>query len=192
MRISIGRPAGPTAGSVNDMASTSGTLPTSARHRAFNRAFKAVCGNRLQHIVDRFEVEGFDSEMVVRGNKDHRRRFGVFFGEGTPEGEVAFCYTGAAAAYPGAARDLLLAFPRIGHNLCVKFAGTPRLAETLYGAEITSFSPATQLQGSSFVCQAHTELTRNILGMKPEVALGLSSGETNSLMAFGVWHDLDR
>ena len=116
---------------------------------------------------------------------------GVFFGRGTPEGEVAFCYTGAAAAYPGAARDLLLAFPRIGHNLAARFAGTPTLAATLYGAEITSFSPATQLMGSSFVCQAHTEFTRDILGMKPEVALGLSSGETNSLMAFGVWHDLD-
>jgi acyl transferase domain-containing protein/3-hydroxymyristoyl/3-hydroxydecanoyl-(acyl carrier protein) dehydratase len=116
---------------------------------------------------------------------------GVFFGEGTPEGEIAFCYTGAAAAYPGAARDLLLAFPRIGHNLSVRFAGTPKLAADLYGADITSFSPATQLTGSSFVCQAHTELTRSILGIEPQVSLGLSSGETNSLMAFGVWHDLD-
>ncbi|MEM7416266.1 MAG: beta-ketoacyl synthase N-terminal-like domain-containing protein [Gemmatimonadota bacterium] len=117
---------------------------------------------------------------------------GLFFGEGSPDGEVAFCYTGAAAAYPGAARDLLLAFPKIGHNLTVKFEGTPKLADTLYGADLESFSPATQLQGSSFVCQAHTEFTRSILGMHPQVALGLSSGETNSLMAFGVWHDLDR
>lgn len=116
---------------------------------------------------------------------------GLFYGRGAPEGEIAFCYTGAAAAYPGAARDLLLAFPRIGHNLTTKFEGTPKLAATLYGADVESFSPATQLQGSSFVCQAHTEFTRTILGMKPEVALGLSSGETNSLMAFGVWHDLD-
>jgi acyl transferase domain-containing protein/3-hydroxymyristoyl/3-hydroxydecanoyl-(acyl carrier protein) dehydratase len=117
---------------------------------------------------------------------------GIFFGEGVPEGEVAFCYTGAAAAYPGAGRDLLLAFPKIGHDLAVRFEGTPKLAADLYGADITSFSPATQLTGSSFVCQVHTGLTRDILGMKPEVALGLSSGETNSLMAFGVWHDLDQ
>lgn len=116
---------------------------------------------------------------------------GLFFGQGRTEGEVAFCYTGAAAAYPGAARDLLLAFPEIGHNLSVRFAGTPKLAADLYGADITGFSPATQLTGSSFVCQAHTELTRTILGMSPEVAMGLSSGETNSLMAFGVWNDLD-
>jgi acyl transferase domain-containing protein/3-hydroxymyristoyl/3-hydroxydecanoyl-(acyl carrier protein) dehydratase len=116
---------------------------------------------------------------------------GLFFGEGSPEGEVAFCYTGAAAAYPGAARDLLLAFPSMGHNLAARFAGTPQLAATLYGAGVEAFSPATQLQGSSFVCQVHTEFTRDVLGMRPQVALGLSSGETNSLMAFGVWHDLD-
>lgn len=116
---------------------------------------------------------------------------GIFFGEASLDGEVAFCYTGAAAAYPGAARDLLLAFPEIGHNLTVRFAGTPKLAADLYGEDITDFSPATQLTGSSFVCQAHTDFTRNILGIKPGVAMGLSSGETNSLMAFGVWNDLD-
>ena len=116
---------------------------------------------------------------------------GLFFGQGEPDGEIAFCYTGAAAAYPGAARDLLMAFPRIGQNLTERFAGTPKLAANLYGADITTFSPATQLTGSSFVCQVHTEFTRNVLGMKPQVAMGLSSGETNSLMAFGVWHDLD-
>ena len=116
---------------------------------------------------------------------------GMHFGEGALDGEVAFCYTGAAAAYPGAARDLLLAFPRIGHELSDRFAGTPDLARALYGADVTSFSPATQLTGSSFVCQAHTQLTRNILRIRPQVAMGLSSGETNSLMAFGVWNDLD-
>lgn len=116
---------------------------------------------------------------------------GLFFGQDQNEGEVAFCYTGAAAAYPGAARDLLMAFPKIGHNLTERFAGTPKLAADLYGADIASFSPATQLTGSSFVCQVHTEFTRNILGMEPQAALGLSSGETNSLMAFGVWNDLD-
>ncbi|HCW77616.1 MAG TPA: hypothetical protein DG084_00750, partial [Gemmatimonadetes bacterium] len=116
---------------------------------------------------------------------------GIFFGSGQHDGEVAFCYTGAAAAYPGAGRDLLMAFPEIGHDLTERFAGTPKLASDLYGAEITGFSPATQLTGSSFVCQVHTQFTRAVLGMKPDAAIGLSSGETNSLMAFGVWNDLD-
>ncbi len=116
---------------------------------------------------------------------------GVHFGQGDPDGDVAFCYTGAAAAYPGAARDLLLAFPEIGRRLCDRFSGTPDLAAQLYGEGIESFSPATQLTGSSFVCQAHTEFMRTVLGVAPQAAIGLSSGETNSLMAFGVWNDLD-
>ena len=29
-----------------------------------------------------------------------------------------------------------------------------------------------------------------MLGLQPTAAIGLSSGETNSLMAFGVWRDL--
>lgn len=126
---------------------------------------------------------------LIEGREPHAP--GLFFGRSPIEGEIAFCYTGAAAAYPGAGRDLLLAFPGIGQNLCERFAGTPKLAADLYGADVGSFSPATQLTGSSFVCQAHTELTRGVLGMSPDVAMGLSSGETNSLMAFGVWHDLD-
>lgn len=134
-------------------------------------------------------LAGHARDELAEGRVPHAP--GLFFGRGDVEGEVAFCYTGAAAAYPGAARDLLLAFPEIGHDLSVRFAGTPKLAADLYGEEITGFSPATQLTGSSFVCQAHTRLTRDILGMEPEVAMGLSSGETNSLMAFGVWNDLD-
>ena len=116
---------------------------------------------------------------------------GLFYGAGELDGEVAFCYTGAAAAYRGAVRDMLLAFPKIGHDLCARFAGTSRLAATVYGEWGVAFSPEAQLTGSSFVCQAHTDFTRQVLGIKPQVALGLSSGETNSLMAFGVWNDLD-
>lgn len=134
-------------------------------------------------------LAGHAAKELSAGREPHAP--GIFFGSGTQEGEVAFCYTGAAAAYPGAGRDVLMAFPEIGHNLTDRFAGTPKLAADLYGADITGFSPATQLTGSSFVCQVHTEFTRNVLGMKPEVAIGLSSGETNSLMAFGVWNDLD-
>ncbi|MEM7205043.1 MAG: beta-ketoacyl synthase N-terminal-like domain-containing protein [Planctomycetota bacterium] len=116
---------------------------------------------------------------------------GLYYGEGELHGEVAFAYTGAAAAYPGAARDLLMAFPEIGHQLVHRCSGIPQLARDLYGADVTELAPAAQLNGSSFVCQAHTELTRSVLGIRPEVSLGLSSGETNSLMAFGVWNDLD-
>ena len=146
----------------------------------------ALVGRNAQELA---RLEAYTAKELSAGREPHAP--GIFFGSGEHEGEVAFCYTGAAAAYPGAARDLLMAFPEIGHDLTDRFVGTPRLATDLYGADVTGFSPATQLTGSSFVCQVHSIFTREVLGMKPEAAIGLSSGETNSLMAFGVWSDLD-
>lgn len=146
----------------------------------------ALVGRNAGDLV---RLEAHAAQELSAGREPHAP--GIFFGSGEHEGEVAFCYTGAAAAYPGAARDLLMAFPEIGHDLTDRFVGTPRLATDLYGADVTGFSPATQLTGSSFVCQVHSIFTREVLGMKPEAAIGLSSGETNSLMAFGVWSDLD-
>ena len=37
----------------------------------------------------------------------------------------------------------------------------------------------------ALVCQAHAVFSRDILKIKPQAALGLSSGETNALVAFG-------
>jgi acyl transferase domain-containing protein/3-hydroxymyristoyl/3-hydroxydecanoyl-(acyl carrier protein) dehydratase len=116
---------------------------------------------------------------------------GLFFGEGAPVGEVAFAFTGAAAAYPGAGRELLLAFPEIGGALADRFAGAGALARELYGADVERFTPTTQLTGCALICQAHAELTLGLLGVRPHAALGLSSGETNMLLAFGVWRDLE-
>lgn len=115
----------------------------------------------------------------------------IFYGEGAVSGEVAFTFTGAAAIYPGAGRELLLAFPEIGEAIAARFAGTPALARALYGAGIDRFSATTQLTGCALVCQAHAELSRGILGISADAAIGLSSGETNALLAFGVWRDLD-
>ncbi|NNF11643.1 MAG: beta keto-acyl synthase [Gemmatimonadetes bacterium] len=180
---SMGELAAALADAVDPVTAKSGGHLSSAGDGALRLALVAPTEEELARLAKHARAElGAGREPAAPG---------LFFGRGATEGEVAFCYTGAAAAYPGAARDLLLAFPEIGHNLCVRFAGTPKLAADLYGEDITGFSPATQLTGSSFVCQAHTQLTRAILGMRPDVAMGLSSGETNSLMAFGVWNDLD-
>jgi len=167
----------------SDGPRTPGGEPGARGSGSVRLAFVASAEDELDRLV------AFAYGELIEGREPHAP--GIFFGRSPMEGEVAFCYTGAAAAYAGAGRDLLLAFPSIGQRLCQRFAGTPKLAADLYGADVASFSPATQLTGSSFVCQAHTEFTRGVLGMRPEVAMGLSSGETNSLMAFGVWHDLD-
>ena len=116
---------------------------------------------------------------------------GVSFADAPVTGELAFTFTGAAAAYPGAGRELLLAWPELGDALAERFSGVGELARALYGAGITTLSPRTQLTGCALVCQAQAEFSRNVLGLEPAAAIGLSSGETNSLLAFGIWQDLE-
>nr|WP_255525555.1 beta-ketoacyl synthase N-terminal-like domain-containing protein [Mycolicibacterium sp. BK634] len=116
---------------------------------------------------------------------------GIAYAETPMTGELAFTFTGAAAAYPGAGRDLLFAWPEIGDALTQRFSGVGDLARALHGAGISTLDPRTQLTGCALVCQSQAEFSRTVLGLKPAAAIGLSSGETNSLMAFGVWSDLE-
>lgn len=116
---------------------------------------------------------------------------GVAFAETPVTGELAFMFTGAAAAYAGAGRDLLLAWPELGDALAARFSGVGDLARALYGAGISTLDPRTQLTGCALVCQAQAEFSQTVLGLTPAAAVGLSSGETNALMAFGVWRDLE-
>ncbi|VEG55277.1 Phenolphthiocerol synthesis polyketide synthase type I Pks15/1 [Mycolicibacterium aurum] len=116
---------------------------------------------------------------------------GVAFADTPIVGELAFMFTGAAAAYPGAGRELLLAWPELGDVLAERFSGVGELARALYGAGITTLDPRTQLTGCALVCQAQAEFSRTVLGLEPAAAIGLSSGETNALLAFGIWRDLE-
>ncbi|AQA05196.1 hypothetical protein BVC93_25465 [Mycobacterium sp. MS1601] len=116
---------------------------------------------------------------------------GVAFADGPVPGELAFTFTGAAAAYPGAGRDLLLAWPEIGDALAARLSGVGDLARAMYGADVTTLDPRAQLTGCAVVCQSHAEFSRTVLGLSPTAAIGLSSGETNAMLAFGVWRDLE-
>ncbi|OAN37617.1 beta-ketoacyl synthase N-terminal-like domain-containing protein [Mycolicibacterium iranicum] len=137
-------------------------------------------------------VEGLRRAAVERLERGEAPAgIGVAFAEAPVNGELAFTFTGAAAAYPGAGRDLLLAWPELGDALAARFSGVGDLARALYGAGITTLNPRTQLTGCALVCQAQAEFSRTVLGLTPTAAVGLSSGETNALMAFGVWRDLE-
>ncbi|OBB55763.1 hypothetical protein A5757_04600 [Mycobacterium sp. 852013-51886_SCH5428379] len=137
-------------------------------------------------------LDGLRESAVQRlGRGETPAGIGVAYSEAPITGELAFTFTGAAAAYPGAGRDLLLAWPEVGDALAERFSGVGDLARALYGAGITSLDPRTQLTGCALVCQAQAELSRNVLGLNPTAAIGLSSGETNALLAFGIWRDLE-
>lgn len=110
---------------------------------------------------------------------------GVHYGEGKPGGELAFMFTGSAAVYPRMGRGLLSAFPELRRRL----AGLDKadeIAPLLAKASLTEFE---QLCAGTLMSQAHAILLLDILGLKPEAALGLSLGESNALFAFGFWRD---
>ena len=117
---------------------------------------------------------------------------GVAFRERPVDGELAFVFTGAAAAYPGMARDLALGLPGLVDAVAARCEEMRRSTDWLYGpGDGTPAHPLDQLWGTSFVCQLHAELSRGLLGLSPRATLGYSSGESNALFALGAWTDLD-
>ena len=117
---------------------------------------------------------------------------GVTWSSAPVEGEVGFVFVGAAAAYQGMGRELLLALPALGERVVEKF---PVLAESQHWLAVDSgqnvLDPFKILQGCSMLSQVHGIVTQEWLGIKPDALLGVSSGETNFVFASGAWHDMD-
>ncbi len=105
-------------------------------------------------------------------------------------GDLAFVFTGSAAAYPGMGRELLTALPGLVDSVQRKFAALRAAASWVYDGSTARPGDYQQLCGSSLLCQAHAALTLDVLGLQPRAALGISSGETNALYALGAWHDI--
>ncbi|WP_280109836.1 beta-ketoacyl synthase N-terminal-like domain-containing protein, partial [Azospirillum sp. B506] len=114
---------------------------------------------------------------------------GIRFRERPLGGALALVFTGAAAAYEGMGRELLLSMPDIGRAVTERFPILARAAERLYGSAAPLDAMA-QLQSCALICQTHAEVSRSVLGLRPQAVLGLSSGETNALFAAGVWSDM--
>ncbi|MEZ6011040.1 MAG: beta-ketoacyl synthase N-terminal-like domain-containing protein [Hyphomonas sp.] len=115
----------------------------------------------------------------------HPEQPGIYFGEGKPDGELAFMFTGSAAVYPRMARRLLMAFPEVRKGLA-KLTRAEEIATLLAKANLTEFE---QLCAGTLVSQAHAILLLDLLKVKPNAALGLSLGESNALFSFGYWKD---
>ncbi len=104
-------------------------------------------------------------------------------------GEVAFVFTGAAAAYPGMGRELLLALPGLAESLRRRIGGALNLAQWVYFDQLEEIDGFSQLIGASMLCQAHADFSR-LIELRPSAAIGLSSGETNALFALDAWKDM--
>ncbi|MBI5512709.1 MAG: hypothetical protein HY909_03020 [Deltaproteobacteria bacterium] len=115
---------------------------------------------------------------------------GVAFRSTPLGGEVACVFTGAAAAYTHHGRDLALAFPAAVDALGERLGDLSRATGWVYGPPDAEPShPLDQLWGCAFLCQLHAELTLRVLKLPATAGIGYSSGESNSLFAFGAWRD---
>ncbi len=140
----------------------------------------AVLGKDADELAARLEIAlaALEGEAAPQGP-------GLHYGEGKARGEMAFLFTGSAAVYPRMARGLLMAFPELAHKLA-KLDKADDIAPLLSGSKLSEFE---QLCAGTLVSQAHAILLKDVLGVKPEAAIGLSLGESNALFAFGFWRD---
>nr|VFJ51145.1 MAG: PfaB family protein [Candidatus Kentron sp. FW] len=116
---------------------------------------------------------------------------GIFLCDTPIDGEIAFMFTGVAAAYGGMGRELLLALPSLWGK-CMKRWVSPQedTLELIYGGDDEwRKDPVGQLDATALICQLHATLTMDLFGLAPTAALGVSLGESNALFAFGVWRE---
>ena len=116
---------------------------------------------------------------------------GAHFGEAKVEGEMSFVFTGPAGASRGMGSSLLLALPQLADRVAQNWTGVRGDAGWIWEEGDGHPSAEEKLWGAAFMSQAHAVFTREILGLKPEAAIGVSSGETNALYAMGAWRSID-
>ncbi|WP_217145719.1 type I polyketide synthase [Streptomyces sp. AC627_RSS907] len=111
---------------------------------------------------------------------------GVLYRDAPVVGETAFVYTNGSAAYPGMGREVMLALPSLGAAV---LAGHGAVAESVDpGPDPTTLE---RIRSAARLATVHTELCRGLLGLRPDAALGYSSGETAALVALGAWPDAE-
>jgi acyl transferase domain-containing protein/3-hydroxymyristoyl/3-hydroxydecanoyl-(acyl carrier protein) dehydratase len=154
-----------------------------------------VAGLRLAIVAASDFEFGRKRAKAIQALESQAQEFandGIWFREKPIGGELAFVFPGAAAAYQGAGGSLLLAFPEL---LASVREWAPNFASSgawLFGDGDLRASPADRLWSCTVLTQCHAHLTRRILNMRADAAIGMSSGETNALFAFEVWRDADR
>ncbi|WP_405976354.1 beta keto-acyl synthase [Streptomyces sp. NBC_00988] len=110
---------------------------------------------------------------------------GVLYRDTPVPGQIGFVFTNGSAAYPGMGREVMLALPSLGEAVTAAFGATAMRLKS--GPE-----PAVvdQIWGAAQLATLHAQLTRGLLGLKPDAAIGYSSGESAALVALGAWQDV--
>jgi acyl transferase domain-containing protein/3-hydroxymyristoyl/3-hydroxydecanoyl-(acyl carrier protein) dehydratase len=103
-------------------------------------------------------------------------------------GRVAFLGTSAATAYPGMGGGVLWAFPELMESVMAGAGEEVPEAARWWDLQASAAPVAVfdKLAGSMALTTAHGIFTREVLGIRPDVAMGLSSGEKDVLFAAGL------
>ncbi|WP_422646968.1 hypothetical protein [Actinoalloteichus caeruleus] len=105
---------------------------------------------------------------------------GVAYRDAPLAGQVAFVYTNAAASYAGMGEEFALAFPEVVDSASRR-TGMPV-------GDVASGVPA-RILGAGRLAIWHTEFCLTRWGLRPEAAIGYSSGEATAPVALGAWRD---
>jgi acyl transferase domain-containing protein/3-hydroxymyristoyl/3-hydroxydecanoyl-(acyl carrier protein) dehydratase len=108
---------------------------------------------------------------------------GVAFRAAPLGGEVAFVYTKGSAAYSDMGAETMLTFAPLS-----ELDGAD-LAAWVYREGGRPNDALDQILGVGYLAKLHTRITRELLGIEPQAAIGYSSGESAALVALGVWDD---
>ncbi|MEU3185154.1 beta-ketoacyl synthase N-terminal-like domain-containing protein [Streptomyces sp. NPDC006923] len=137
----------------------------------------------------------FVAEEALSSQRDAARRWladggvkppGVLYRDLPVPGQIAFVFTNGSAAYPGMGREVTLALPSVSEAATGAF-GAAAVRPPKPGSEPLVFD---QIWGAAQLATVHTEVTRGLLGLRPDAAIGYSSGESAALVALGAWRDV--
>ncbi len=106
-------------------------------------------------------------------------------------GQIAFAFAGAGAAYADMGRDLVTQLPQLLNTLAERSHKLAVALDWAYDPVLPQPTALQQLWGASALSQLHLALSEDVLGLHADAWLGYSSGETNALVAAGVWNDPD-
>ncbi|MFI6515407.1 hypothetical protein ACIBF1_07580 [Spirillospora sp. NPDC050679] len=109
---------------------------------------------------------------------------GVAYRDRPVGGGTAFVYTNGSAAYPGMGRDLEAALPHRAAAAQRRFTSLQELRR-----EQESSGLFRQVGETALLAELHTAVTRDVLGLRPDAAIGYSFGEMIALSALRAWPD---
>jgi len=160
--------------------------------RALNDAREGLDGPaRLVLVSTDSEFSDVRTRALAHLERGAPAGVGIHYADAPIGGELACVFAGAGAAYHGMGRALLQHLPKLLDRLRQRSERLPLALDWALAPDAHRPSALQQLWGASALSQLHLEFSQGLLGLQADAWLGYSSGETNALVASGVWTDPD-